>query len=340
MRFRQIGSPVSSPRRRTRVRASAMTFEGLETRGLLSALVSSRINPLDVTLRSRLAADISSTQEENAIERSILETDIDETSAAARTTDIATEPSTVSGHGAAAIGGIERRWSPSRNTTRGPVGSLGTLLWREEPTANADSTATGAAAGSPADPVIDSGLNATNGLTLSWTIAWSRPGPAIAGDWGGGIEPRLDDDSSRSADAASRAARCDVLAYGSTPFSTPDGLDADGLRQQDSGDPFADRFRAPTVMAEVLEGAMRPDWDGVDRELRQFLAGLSGLARAGHETGTGQAWAIRIGTIAAAASLHRMAAGRRRTFLTLKVPVPGAKANRPDPIGPWPLGPP
>jgi len=98
--------------------------------------------------------------------------------------------------------------------------------------------------------------------------------------------------------------------------------------------------RDPPGWANVLEGGLRPEWEAVDRELRQFLSGLGGLVQQTDEPGTGPAWPLWIGAATALVLARRASSDRRRLF---RRAVPGAfwvSPRRLVPVNPWPMGPP
>jgi hypothetical protein len=102
----------------------------------------------------------------------------------------------------------------------------------------------------------------------------------------------------------------------------------------------SDRGASSPAWAGLIDGALHSDWEGVDGELRQFLARLGGLSATPDGPETRPTWPLWIAATAALLLARRGSFGPRRLFGR---PVPGsawASARRPIPVGPWPLGPP
>jgi hypothetical protein len=92
--------------------------------------------------------------------------------------------------------------------------------------------------------------------------------------------------------------------------------------------------------AELLDGALDGDWEGVEGDLRRFLARLDGLADAQDGSGAGPTWPAWIAAMTALLVARQASPGRRRRAGRLVPALALASARRPTPVGPWPLGPP
>ena len=103
---------------------------------------------------------------------------------------------------------------------------------------------------------------------------------------------------------------------------------------------IADHEARSPAWAELLEGALSPDWKSIDREMRWFLAGIGGLADASEVRGAGQSWLVWIGAATALFLAHRAGYGPGRMFRRAGPGLVRVAAHHPLPVGPWPLGPP
>jgi hypothetical protein len=100
-------------------------------------------------------------------------------------------------------------------------------------------------------------------------------------------------------------------------------------------DATADREPEAPVWHHLVDGAINPDWEAIDREMRQLLGQIGDLARA-PDGPRRRAWLLWIGAAAVLYVSQRASAVPRRLFR-----CPGrCAADLLVPDGPWPLGPP
>jgi hypothetical protein len=92
--------------------------------------------------------------------------------------------------------------------------------------------------------------------------------------------------------------------------------------------------------ADPIDGALDSVWEGLDGDLRQFLARLSGLARTPDGPGAGPVWPLWIAATTALLLARRASFGPRRFFRRPVAASAWATGHGPVPVGPWPLGPP
>ena len=96
--------------------------------------------------------------------------------------------------------------------------------------------------------------------------------------------------------------------------STGRGPLGDELRELAITAVIADPSAAAPAWAELLDGALNPDWEAIDQEMRRFLSGIGGLTDHSGEWGVGEAWLLWIGAAAALSLAHRASEGPRRFF--------------------------
>jgi hypothetical protein len=144
-----------------------------------------------------------------------------------------------------------------------------------------------------------------------------------------------------SAGAAAPPASAGVIARargtaGLAPADAPTKPDRDA---NVSAVAVAENHEAPALCwGDVLEGALHPDWDAVDGELRQFLSRLRRLAETPDGYGMGASWAVWIGAASAMILASRAARGPQRLFRRRAPAVVWALPRDPAPVSPWPMG--
>src|SRR5262249_55417733 len=90
-----------------------------------------------------------------------------------------------------------------------------------------------------------------------------------------------------------------------------------GLRNAEFG-PFSiavlasDGAMSSPTWSDLIDGALRSDGEGVEGDLRQFLAGLGGLADTQDGPGLGPAWPLWIAATTALLLVHRALYAPRR----------------------------
>ena len=130
-----------------------------------------------------------------------------------------------------------------------------------------------------------------------------------------------------------------VVAELEVPRAMSD-LDGDGPSQRYGALGASDRAPPARAWADLLEGALHADWEGLDGELRQFLSGFGRPDERADGYGGASTWPLCIVAATALLVARRTANAHRRLF---RRPVDAslwASARRPVPFGPWPLGPP
>lgn len=116
------------------------------------------------------------------------------------------------------------------------------------------------------------------------------------------------------------------------PWADPGGDGRDPARAADEN---GDREGSPRDRVLLLDGALNPDWESIDRELRRLLGGIARIVDHPDAAGGGRAWLIGVAA-ALFYSWHRSSSGRRR-------PARRDARAAVDPrmtVDPWPVGPP
>jgi hypothetical protein len=89
--------------------------------------------------------------------------------------------------------------------------------------------------------------------------------------------------------------------------------------------------------SDFLVCGLLPDWKAIDRELRQLLSGLGGLAGDPDGVGAAPPWPVWVCVAATLLLARRASAGRRRVFSRPARESTWVSARRSVPVGPWPL---
>lgn len=111
----------------------------------------------------------------------------------------------------------------------------------------------------------------------------------------------------------------------------------------DAGEPTqlplaATSDREAPAWGDLVEGALHPDWDALDGELRRLLARLGGLAHGPDDHSAWPSWAFWIGAATAMILARRALHGPRRLFRRPILRQGRARIRLTGPVGPWPLG--
>jgi hypothetical protein len=339
-----IRNPGRMPGGRTRARSSAMLLEGLEIRGLMSVAICMPAGGDDLAARSRVAAEVSS---------SLAARSNDHTLAATWTLDIHSLADRIPGRnvstdsparGSSDPAEIVRRAVPPRITPRGPLDIAASPVRRETPTMSEDPEASSSPTSSGGETAAVSGAMGTIGVVASVSggsppVTWISSAENPSGGEARSVGP--------SGSPGALAA-----AHG-----TVTGPDEPSAAAAGDGDRFLNAIEArripgfaedgpnrevesPTLVA-LIDGALHSDWDAVDRDLRQFLAGTMGAGGEFHAGRGGRVWLMRIGTLAAVFATQRAVSSRRRRpwFRFGMAGLTEYAGGRPDAVGPWPLGP-
>lgn len=321
-----------------------MVLEGLETRGLMSVVVTGMGGGVDPEYRARVTAEVSTPRAARPADRTITMTgNLDNEAIAARTPN-ATDSASSSTRQPSSMADIMRRAVPPRVTPRGLLDNLIPPVRHEEPVTTEDPTVNGAESG----PAVES-LAAPEVVSAIGTAALSSSGSAPVAwvgltDRASGTEPR----GANGLWSPGTTAPAAVWSTGPGEVSAAEVGEGDrtfhtvgALRVPRLADLGSNREAKSPALAELIDGALHPDWEAVDREFRQFLAGTGDSLDAGNAGRGGHRWLARIGALAVAIATQRTVAGRRRrawSRLGMTV-LAGHAAGRREVIGPWPLSP-
>ncbi len=318
-----------------------MVLEGLETRGLMSVAVSGLGAGIDPEYRARVAVEVGASPTARPGMRTSTTTELLDSEAIAARTPNATDSASSATRQTSGAVDVMRRATPPRVTPRGPLENLAVPVRHEEPTTAEDPTANGAAAG----PAVES-VAATEVVGAIGTAALRLGGPAPVAwvglpDRAAGTEAR-GASGSGSPGTTAPAAGCTTglgemsaaVGEGGRTFNT-----AGAIRHPGLADLGSSREANSAALTDPIDGALHPDWEAVDREFREFLAGTGDPLGAGDVGRGGHGWQARIGALAAAIAAQRAVAGRRRRPWSRFgiTALAGHAAGRRDAIGPWPL---
>jgi hypothetical protein len=193
-----------------------------------------------------------------------------------------------------------------------------------DPSAIGQETVFGLSGGALSDPVNASSL-----------VGWA-PGAAMSVI----LSAEILSGSAVGSDGQAKASTADTMPSGSAGNVVPELEVPEAAPYLHASVVASDREPPARAWADLLEGALHADWEGVDAELRQFLAGLGRPADHSAGYGAGPMWPLSIVAATALLMARRGPYGHRRPF---RRPVQASlwiSARRPVPFGPWPLGPP
>lgn len=321
-----------------------MVPEGLEIRGLMSVAVSMPAGGNDLAARSRVAAEVSSSLAVRASDHTLATTWVLDGHSLADRTPVRDVSTSAPARGSSDPADTARRAAPPRITPRGPLDITASPARRDMPTTPEDPEASSSPGGSGGETVAVSGVMGTIGVVASLST-WATPVT-----WMNTAEGAASSEA-RSAGPSGTSATL-VAAPGnlagpdeSSAASAGEGGRFFNANEAKQVPGFADvgpnREGDTPVLARLIDGALHPDWDAVDRELRQFLAGRLGAGDESHAVRGRHVWLIRIGTVAAVVAAQRAVSSRRRRpwFRFGMAALAGHAGGRPDAVGPWPLGP-
>lgn len=330
-----------------RVASVGAVIETLEVRGLMSTLIPSRLphelaepdhRPAEVgssavagpTMRNSSAKSLSSPLDDQARTTRPPEGSVPAPSSAARSNPVVT--------------GASKRSTARDISLRLLADPLAAEIRHPDPMSNAQAditslaaqeTISGANSGAGSDPAGPSSL-------VTWTQSAAMPIAVTAAnpcDLLAGLEGRVP--GLRTSGTGSVSPRSfgsislglDIPGPGPVVHAT--ALDING--NVPSQLPSAAAAARGQDLADLLEGALHPDWDSVDRELRDFLAELGGMATDAREPRAQPRWLIWVGA-AAALLLTRRTWYRPRRFFDRPVRgAPRISAHGTVSVGPWPL---
>lgn len=320
-----------------------MVLEGLESRGLMSVAVSGLGVGIDPEFRTRVAAEVSTLTAARQADRTIATTGTLDSEAIATRTPSATESASSATREPSSMVDVMRRAIPPRVTPRGPLDNSAPPVRHDEPTTTADMVASGAPAASAVEPVVASGVVGAIGTAASSSggsaqVAWAGLPDRAAGTEARGAVGSGSPGTTAPAVgcAAGPGEMSAAVGEGGRAFNTAGALRLPGL-----ADLGSNREAGSPALAQLIDGALHPDWEALDREFRQFLAGTGGLLDAGDGGRGGPGWLARIGALAAAIATQRAVVGRRRRLWSRfgMAALAGHAGGRREVIGPWPLSP-
>lgn len=343
LRARRLPERIPGAKARTRARSWALVLEGLETRGLMSVAVSGLGGGTGPEYRSRVAAEVSTSPAARLADRTITTTGVLDSEAIAARTPNSTDSANSATRQPSSAVDVLRRATPPRVTPRGTLENLVLPVRHEEPTTAGDPTANGGAAG----PAVESA--AAPEVVGAIGTAAMRLGGSASVVWAGLPDRAAGSDARAASGSGSPGTTVAAAGYTAGPGEMSSAVGEGGrtfntagaIRLPGLADPGSSREANSPALVEVIDGALHPDWEAVDREFRQFLAGTGDALGAGAAGTGGHAWLARIIALAAAIAIERAVAGRRRRPWSRfgLAALAGHAAGRREVIGPWPLSP-
>jgi hypothetical protein len=325
------------PGRRARLLAS--TIERLEMRGLLSVAASMQVAHVDLSEKVRSSADVAAVDSSHPGGRITSgESSLGET---ARTSHSNVAPS-VERSNAGARGASKR--SVVQVIAAGElVDAVQSTAHRPDPQSIGEPEVIGS-------DIIGLGSDTTYDPAVANSVVGWGPGAAASGPMSLTSAP----DRGAGLDGRSKAVASSPVMDTPTPGLFADVTPGLRLRPGDArtwAGPPGDEAHAFTIVsatavreppspawAELLDGALKPDWESIDREMRRFLADIGGLADTPEGREAGEAWLLWIGAATSLFLAHRAWYGPRRFFRRAGSLAAGVPTRHPVPVGPWPLG--
>jgi hypothetical protein len=324
---------------RTALRHSAI--ECLEVRGLLSVAVPLGQAPLVPADASRIVADVStSAADRQAALDEAGESLLSEQSRADRPgTGKILAPSSTS-RSATAASAESRRLTSQDDPMRVLVGPLESLLRNAsdpESSAGRGESASGTVEGPALGPVNDAAESLSAGSSAGFAAGSApvvRGAPAGRSWW---LEDRIGTGQGGSTVRAAPTFRPDIASrVGPEVQIEPAALDGDAAELSAS---TLDARREPRAAAwgDLVEGALRSDWDAVDRELRRFLAGHVRRGAVADRASAAPSWQLLLGAGAVMILASTAGPGPGRLLRPRSHSDRGAPGRDAGTVGPWPL---
>jgi hypothetical protein len=332
------------PRRRTAL--LGVVIESLEGRALLSALTPTRSAPFGVPDASLSAVDVSAAAERQADLFSQAQP------SSSQATDKARSLRSGAGTGATLSSTARESSEPTAalRHSNSQAGAARGLL---------DPLPSGLKSGNTQLAAVDDDdfanlLGSTPGLFGAASL--DAPGAASVVGWAPGaaavVSISLADPPGLASAIDGRMAAAikgsSVAGRSVGPFaSVASGPEFSGAVPGDTGPPqlslsalaLAAEAKAHT-WGNLLEGALRSDWEAVDGELRRFLSRLGGLVEPPNGDRSEASWPLCLGAAAVLFVARTAARGPRRFFRQLAGGSSWESRRQQVPVGPWPLGPP
>lgn len=335
--------------RRTQGSRSArqkLAFDALETRGLLSAVVSAAPARFDVSEADVVTAVFApydtDRQDVSVVPESIVVSATSNFSRTTGTSPVKISVSTSGGKTARTSGSGSKRSSSGSSsskelldeeqlTLRIPSEFASSSLLDDVPIASS-----AGAAGLSGDATPD-------GLGMSLLLGWSTSASIASGaPIGATVRGTMTDDHTGATPAEPTSPGLTVGAATVSEHGAHDEANAGGelVRGRPSDQAaVADNQEQATTWGHVLTGAIRPDWESVDSELRQFLFRLRHLANDPDDRDgtTSRAFWVGVSMAGTVILAHQVLRGPRQ-FLRESLRRRGwAVADLPLSVGPWPL---
>ncbi len=320
-------------------RLHVSAIETLETRGLLSAAAPINSTPVELAGVNRPTAVVvlpTTLPDDSDISTAAAPASSKPDERALRRVETNPAPSaSIAARGSSSPGAI-RRSRVQKTSQQDFADSIGPATRSVDPEAG-----TPAGEGSPSAPELISGLGVGDpsdpAAALASLVGWgtdAADSPGLADGLDGPAAPRQ---------AFARAA-WSVAVLESSSENPGDSETAASSGAHGAWPLLVSPRAAPTESemargSNLLEGAIRADWEAVDIDLRKFLARLGGLADVSPDREqSGVAWAFWLGAAGAVLVVRRFARIRRRFLGRTAAGELRGFVHRPVRVGPWPLG--